>query len=33
MAVASLAGILPIYLIALLFQNRLVGGLTAGGVK
>jgi multiple sugar transport system permease protein len=33
MAVASLAGILPIYVIALLCQNRLVGGLTAGGVK
>jgi multiple sugar transport system permease protein len=33
MAVASLAGILRIYLIALLFQNRLVGGLTTGGVK
>lgn len=33
MAVASLAGILPVYVIALFFQNRLVGGLTAGGVK
>jgi multiple sugar transport system permease protein len=33
MAVASLAGVLPVYLIALFFQNRLVGGLTAGGVK
>lgn len=33
MAVASIAGILPVYLIALLFQNRLVGGLTAGSVK
>jgi multiple sugar transport system permease protein len=33
MAVASLAGILPIYLIALFCQKRLVGGLTAGGVK
>lgn len=33
MAVASLAGIVPVYLIALFFQNRLVGGLTAGGVK
>jgi len=33
MAVASLAGILPIYLIALFCQSRLVGGLTAGSVK
>ncbi|RJG47348.1 carbohydrate ABC transporter permease [Mesorhizobium sp. DCY119] len=33
MAVASIAGIVPIYLIALLMQNRLVGGLTAGAVK
>jgi multiple sugar transport system permease protein len=33
MAVASLAGIFPVYLIALLFQNRLIGGLTAGSMK
>lgn len=33
MAVASFAGILPVYVIALVFQHRLVGGLTAGGVK
>lgn len=33
MAVASIAGILPIYLIALFFQNRLVGGLIAGSLK
>ncbi|MDR3467876.1 MAG: carbohydrate ABC transporter permease [Xanthobacteraceae bacterium] len=33
MAVASLVGITPIYVIALLFQDRLIGGLTAGGVK
>jgi multiple sugar transport system permease protein len=33
MAVASIAGIIPLYLIALLFQNRLVGGLTTGSVK
>ena len=33
MAVASLVGILPVYLIALFFQNSLVGGLTAGSVK
>jgi multiple sugar transport system permease protein len=33
MAVASLAGILPVYLIALFFQNRLVGGLTPGALK
>jgi len=32
MAVASLAGIAPIYLIALTFQDRLLGGLTAGSV-
>jgi len=33
MAVASIAGILPIYLIAFVFQNRLVGGLVAGSEK
>ncbi|MCL8483779.1 MULTISPECIES: carbohydrate ABC transporter permease [Bradyrhizobium] len=33
MAVASLVGIAPIYVIALLFQDRLIGGLTAGSVK
>lgn len=33
MAVASLVGIFPIYLIGLFFQRHLVGGLTAGGVK
>ncbi len=33
MAVASLAGIAPIYLIAFFFQNRLLGGLTAGSVR
>lgn len=33
MAVASIAGIVPIYLIALFLQNRLIGGLTAGAVK
>lgn len=33
MAVASIAGIVPVYLIALVFQNRLIGGLTVGGVK
>jgi multiple sugar transport system permease protein len=33
MAVASLAGIAPIYVIAFLFQARLLGGLAAGGVR
>jgi multiple sugar transport system permease protein len=33
MAVASLAGIAPIYAIAFAFQNRLLGGLTAGGMR
>lgn len=33
MAVASLTAIVPVYLVALVFQKRLVGGLTAGGVK
>jgi multiple sugar transport system permease protein len=33
MAVASLTGIIPIYLIALFAQRWLVGGLTMGGIK
>lgn len=33
MAVASLAGIAPVYVIAFLFQGRLIGGLTAGSVR
>jgi multiple sugar transport system permease protein len=33
MAVASLAGIAPIYAIAFYFQDRLLGGLTAGRVR
>jgi multiple sugar transport system permease protein len=33
MAAASLAGIAPIYLIALLAQRWLVAGLTEGSVK
>ena len=33
MAVASLAGIAPVYAIAFAFQNRLLGGLVAGGVR
>jgi multiple sugar transport system permease protein len=33
MAAASLAGILPIYVIALLMQKHLVEGLAHGGVK
>jgi multiple sugar transport system permease protein len=33
MAVASLTGIIPVYLIALFAQRWLVGGLTMGGIK
>ncbi len=33
MAAASLAGIVPIYLIAFLMQKHLVEGLAKGGVK
>ena len=33
MAVASVTGIVPVYLIALLTQRWLVGGLTVGGIK
>ena len=33
MAVASLAGIAPIYAVALFFQDRLLGGLTAGSLR
>jgi multiple sugar transport system permease protein len=33
MAVASITGIIPVYLIALFAQRWLVGGLTAGGIK
>jgi len=33
MAVASIAGIVPVYLIALFFQNHLIGGLMSGSVK
>ncbi|MFG6589360.1 carbohydrate ABC transporter permease [Sulfitobacter sp. MOLA879] len=33
MAAASLAGMAPIYLIALMFQRHLVGGLTHGSIK
>jgi multiple sugar transport system permease protein len=32
-AVASLVGILPVYLLAVLAQRRLVDGLVAGAVK
>lgn len=33
MAVASLMGIIPVYLIGLFAQRWLIGGLTAGSVK
>jgi multiple sugar transport system permease protein len=33
MAAASLAGSIPVYLIAVLFQRWLIGGLVSGGVK
>lgn len=33
MAVASLTGIVPVYLLSLFAQRWLIGGLTAGGVK
>jgi multiple sugar transport system permease protein len=33
MAVASITGIVPVYLIALFAQRRLLSGLAVGGVK
>ena len=33
MAAASLAGMIPVYVLALLMQKWLIGGLTQGSVK
>jgi hypothetical protein len=33
MAIASLAGVAPFYLIAYLFQERLLGGLIQGSLR